>query len=114
MKFFCHRPPLQSLLRGRTEFAVKASPEQVVVAHQQLRQTQFLIAQFNVLLFSEEDASALKKILKKHKSKKRYVDLMIAAMALAGNHVVVTRNVKHFNDVLPPHQIENWIDFPPQ
>jgi predicted nucleic acid-binding protein len=39
---------------------------------------------------------------------------MIAAMALAGNHIVVTRNTKHFSDVLPPHQIENWIDFPPR
>jgi hypothetical protein len=39
---------------------------------------------------------------------------MIAAMVLAGNHVVVTRNVKHFSEVLPPHQVENRIDCPPQ
>jgi predicted nucleic acid-binding protein len=51
---------------------------------------------------------------KKIQIQKCYVDLMIAATALAGNHVVVTRNVKHFSDVLPPHQIENWIDYPPQ
>lgn len=105
-------PAVAEILRGRAEFAVKAPPEQVVSAHQQLRQTQFLIAQFNALLFGEDDA--LKKILKKHQSKKRYVDLMIAAMAFAGNHIVVTRNVKHFADVLPPQQIENWIDYPPQ
>jgi predicted nucleic acid-binding protein len=47
-------------------------------------------------------------------TKKRYLDLMIASMALAGNHIVVTRNTKHFKDVLPPQQIENWIDYPPQ
>lgn len=102
-QIFLPSPAVAEILRGRTEFAVKAPPEQVVSAHQQLRQTQFLIAQFNALLFGEDDA--LKKILKKHQSKKRYVDLMIAAMAFAGNHIVVTRNVKHFADVLPPPQI---------
>jgi len=52
--------------------------------------------------------------LKKFKSKKRYADMMIAAMALAGNHVVVTRNTKHFTDLLPPGQLANWIDTPPR
>ena len=106
-------PTVAELLRGRAEFAVKASPEQVVVAHQQLRQTQLLIAQFNILLFGERDAEVLKRIQKKFKSKKRYVDLMIAAMAIAENHIVVTRNTKHFKDVLPPRQLANWIDDPP-
>lgn len=106
-------PTAAELLRGRSEFAVKASPEQAVVAHRQLRETQLLIAQFNLLLFGDEDAEVLKKILQKYKSKKRYVDLMIAAMAIAGNHVVVTRNTKHFKDVLPPQQLANWIDDPP-
>ena len=107
-------PTVAELLRGRTEFALKATPEQAVTAHFQLRQTQLLIAQFDMFLFSEEDAEVFRKVLKKFKSKKRYVDLMIAAMALAGNHIVVTRNTRHFNDVLPPHLIENWIDYPPQ
>jgi predicted nucleic acid-binding protein len=106
-------PTVAELLRGRTEFAVKASPAQVVAAHRQLRETQFLLSQFNVLLFSDEDAEAFKIILKRFKPKKRYVDLMIAAMAIAGNHIVVTRNTKHFKDVLPPHQLANWIDDPP-
>lgn len=64
-EIFLPSPTVAELLRGRAEFAVKASPEQIVVAHQQLRQTQFLIAQFNVLLFGDEDADALNKILKK-------------------------------------------------
>lgn len=106
-------PTVAELIRGRAEFAVKASPEQVVWAHHQLRETQFLIAQFSMLLFDEEDAEVLKRILKKYKSKKRYLDLMIAAMAIAGNHIVVTRNTRHFKDVLPPHQLANWVDDPP-
>jgi predicted nucleic acid-binding protein len=107
-------PTVAEFLRGRTDFAVKATPEQAVQAHRLLKQSQDLVAQFEVLLFNDEDAEMFKRVLKKYKSKKRYVDLMIAAMALAGNHVVVTRNVKHFADVLPPPQIENWIDYPPQ
>lgn len=39
---------------------------------------------------------------------------MIAAMALAGDHVIVTRNTKHFKEVLPPNQLANWIDEPPR
>jgi predicted nucleic acid-binding protein len=46
--------------------------------------------------------------------KKRYADVMLAAMALAGNHVEVTRNTKHFKDMLLPSQLANWIDEPPR
>ena len=106
-------PTAAEFLRGRIEFALKATPDRAALAHRLLKQSQQLIAQFDVLLFDEPDAEALKILLKKFKSKKRYVDLMIAAMAIAGNHVVVTRNTKHFKDVLQPQQIENWIDEPP-
>jgi predicted nucleic acid-binding protein len=43
----------------------------------------------------------------------RYADMMIAAMVLAGNHIVVTRNIKHFEPLLPKNQIANWIDDKP-
>jgi hypothetical protein len=32
---------------------------------------------------------------------------------IAGNHIVVTRNQKDFVDLLPKHQLQNWIDDPP-
>ena len=66
------------------------------------------------LRIDEEAAKVFKKLLIQLKSKKRYADMMIAAMALAGNHIVVTRNTKHFADLLPPDQLANWIDEPPQ
>jgi predicted nucleic acid-binding protein len=106
-------PTVAELLRGRAEFALKALPEQAVWAHDQLWQTYVLITKFKVLLFGEEAKEELKKLLKKFKSNKRYADMMIAAMALAGNHILVTRNTKHFADLLPPHQLANWIDEPP-
>jgi hypothetical protein len=39
--------------------------------------------------------------------------LMIAAMVLAGQHILVTRNRLDFVDVLPATQLANWIDDPP-
>ncbi len=107
-------PAVAEVLRGRAEFALKAAPEQVTWAHDQLWQTYVLIVRFKVLLLDEEAKKELKKLLRKFKSKKRYVDMMIAAMALAGDHVVVTRNTKHFADLLPPDQLANWIDDSPR
>ena len=107
-------PTVAELWRGRAEFALKATPEQIIWAHDQLWQTYLLITKFKVVLFDDEAKEELIRLLKKFKSKKRYADMMIAAMALAGNHVVVTRNTKHFTDLLPPAQLANWIDTPPR
>jgi predicted nucleic acid-binding protein len=38
-------------------------------------------------------------------------DRQVAAIALAGRHILVTRNVSHFIAV-PGLMIENWIDDP--
>jgi predicted nucleic acid-binding protein len=38
---------------------------------------------------------------------------MIAAIAIAGHHIVITRNQKDFTDLLPKQQLQNWIDDPP-
>jgi hypothetical protein len=38
---------------------------------------------------------------------------MIAAMVIAGQHILVTRNSAEFVDVLPTAQLANWIDNPP-
>ena len=100
-------------LRGRCDFALKASPEQAPIAHQRLLQTQQLLSQFNVVVFDEKCAKALAQLRKKHKTHKCYADMMIAAMVLAGNHIIVTRNVKHFEPLLPKNQIANWIDDKP-
>jgi predicted nucleic acid-binding protein len=38
---------------------------------------------------------------------------MIAAIAKAGHHIVITRNTKDFADLLPKAQLQNWIDDAP-
>jgi predicted nucleic acid-binding protein len=101
---------MAEILHGRCEFALKATPSQTPLAHQRLWQTQQFLLQFNVLVFDEKCAEALEVLRQQHKAHKRYADMMIAAMAKAGNHVVVTRNLKDFESLLPQSQLANWID----
>jgi len=98
------------VLRGRCEYALKADFAAAPMAHYYLMETQKLINHFRVIVFDEKSAGEMEKLRKKYKSRKRYADMMIAATALAGNHIVVTRNLKDFRDMLPQKQLVNWID----
>ena len=97
-------------LRGRCDFALKATPEQIVTAHKLLLETLQMLQSFTIVPFDEQSATFFVQLQKQHKSRKRYADVMLAAMALAGRHVVVTRNTKDFADLLPKNQLQNWID----
>lgn len=97
-------------LRGRCEFALKATPAQAPFAHQQLIATQQMLQRFNVVVFDTASAAAMNRLQSRIQTRKRYADVMIAASALAGGHIVVTRNVNDFMDLLPARQLENWID----
>jgi predicted nucleic acid-binding protein len=66
-----------------------------------------------VVIFDESCVDAMEEMQRKHKTHKRYADMMIAAMAKVGNHIVVTRNQKHFTRLLPKIQLANWIDKEP-
>lgn len=101
------------VLRGRCDFALKAGPGEAPLAHQRLLETQQLLLKFNVIVFDQACAEAMLKLQQKHKGHKRYADVMIAAMVLAGRHTLVTRNQAHFADLLPAAQLANWIDVPP-
>ncbi len=101
------------VLRGRCEFALKATPAQAPLAHHLLMETRQLVQQFNVVVFDQACADELVQLQRTSKTRKRYADAMIAAMARAGHHIVVTRNQVHFADLIPPGQLVNWIDAPP-
>jgi hypothetical protein len=107
-------PPLswQRCCAG-TEFALKATPAQAPLAHRLLMETRQLVQQFNVVVFDQACADELLQLQRSSKTRKRYADAMIAAMARAGQHIVVTRNQAHFDDLLAPGQLVNWIDAPP-
>lgn len=82
-------------------------------AHRRLLETQQMLSRFHIVVFDESCAEVMERLRRKHKRRKRYADLMIAAMAEAGRHIVVTRNQTDFVDLLPKAQLANWIDNPP-
>ena len=46
------------VLRGRCEFALKATPAEAPLAHQRLLETQQLLAQFHVVVFDAANVNA--------------------------------------------------------
>jgi predicted nucleic acid-binding protein len=101
------------ILRGRCDAVLKASPEDAPLAHRRLLETLQMLARFHVIAFDQSCAEVIARLRRQHRRRKRYADLMIAAMAIAGRHILVTRNQADFGDLLPPAQLVNWIDDPP-
>jgi predicted nucleic acid-binding protein len=79
-----------------------------------LLDTQQMLSQFQVVVFDAACAIGMERFRQRHQRRKRYADLMIAAIVATGQHVLVTRNQADFRDVLPPAQLANWIDDPPE
>ena len=102
------------VLRGRCDHALKATPAEAPLAHQRLLETQQMLAQFHVVVFDAACATVMERFRHQHRRRKRYADLMIAAITTAGQHILVTRNQADFRDVLPQTQLANWIDEPPE
>ena len=72
-----------------------------------------MLRQFQVVVFDVACAMVMERLRQQHRRRKRYADLMIAAMVIAGQHILVTRNRVDFVDVLPSAQLANWINDPP-
>jgi predicted nucleic acid-binding protein len=102
------------VLRGRCDFALKATPVEAPLAHRRLLDTQQMLFQFHVVAFDDACATAMERLRRRHRRRKRYADLMIATIVAAGQHVLVTRNRGDFRDVLTQAQLANWIDDPPE
>lgn len=102
------------VLRGRCEFALKATPAQAPQAHQHLLDAMAMLQTFDIAPFDEECTQIVLEIQKRSSTRKRYADVMIAAIAIARSKILVTRNQRHFVDLLPSNQIVNWIDDRPR
>jgi len=77
------------------------------LAYQRLLDTQQMLAQFHVVVFDVACATVMERLRQQHHRRKRYADLLIAAMVVAGQHILVTRNHADFVDVLPSAQLVN-------
>ena len=104
---------VSEVLRGRCESALKATPAEAPLAHQCLMDTQQMLAQFRIVVFDVTCATVMERLRQQHRRRKRYADLMIAAMIISYQHMLVSRNRTDFVDVLPATQLANWIDDPP-
>lgn len=99
------------LLRGRFDFVLKAaSGPELLKAQQWLARTEELLAQIVIVPLDEGAVAQFDRLQKaKRLPKIGRADLLIASIVLAQRATLVTRNVRHFQQV-PGLNITNWID----
>jgi tRNA(fMet)-specific endonuclease VapC len=92
---------------GRLDIINRAkSKQELVTAYALLKETFNLLSQANILDFNEAAFDTYNELLKQ-KIRVGTQDLRIAAIALASNATVVTRNLKDFQKV-PNLKIVDW------
>ncbi len=96
--------------KGRMDALLKAPPPQLSRAQQLFQQTQAVLSKFELLYFDDQSLAVAAQLTARFNTRKRYADVLIAAQVIAGRHILVTRNTSDFRDLLPPRQLQNWID----
>jgi tRNA(fMet)-specific endonuclease VapC len=99
------------LLRGRFDFVLKATTgAELLRAQQLLARTEELLAQIRVVPLDEAAAVQFDR-LRAVKSLRKIgrADLLIASIALANRATLVTRNLRHFQQV-SGLILANWVD----
>ena len=97
-------------LRGRMDGLLKAQSWQLPRAQEFFQSALKVLREFELLYFDDQSLVVAAQLKARFKTKKRYPDVLIAAQAVAGNHILVTRNTADFRDLLPAQQLQNWID----
>jgi len=99
---------LEEQLRGRLDTIRKCGnkSELLVIAHRNLLMTQNYYCSMNLLEFDQAAYNCYQR-LRQEKINSGTQDLRIAAIALANQAIVVTRNYKDFSKV-PDLTIEDW------
>jgi tRNA(fMet)-specific endonuclease VapC len=99
------------ILRGRFEFVLKATDgDQLRKAQDWLRRSEELLSRISIVPLDATAANQFDNLRQNKKLRKiGRADLLIAAVTLAHEATLVTRNLKHFRQV-PGLQVENWAD----
>ena len=98
------------LMRGRIDYLLKATPEQLPNAQALFQITDEFLHSVKVIPLDEEAIEVSRRLAKTKGLKKiGRADLLIASIALARKATLVTRNLKHFQ-LIPDLEIENWVD----
>ena len=103
-------PVVLEQLRGRMDAVLKAEPENLLREQQRFVAAQSLLAGYQTVYLTDKAIAELVALRQRVKTHKRYADAVIAAIALAENCTVITRNAEDFKLYLPAARIENWID----
>ena len=59
------------VLRGRCDFALKATPAEAPLAHRRLLDTQQMLSQFHVVVFDAACATVMERLQRWHRRRKR-------------------------------------------
>jgi tRNA(fMet)-specific endonuclease VapC len=99
------------ILQGRFASILKAADgAQLQRAFEWLKRSEELLSRTTIVPIDAAAAAEFDQ-LRQHKKLKKVgrADLLIASIALARHATLVTRNVKHFQQV-PGLKVENWVD----
>jgi tRNA(fMet)-specific endonuclease VapC len=99
------------ILQGRFDFLLKAKDgAQLLQAATRLAQSETDLAALDVVTVNDAAAAVFDSLCASKKLKRiGRPDLLIASIALAHRATLVTRNVRHFQQV-PQLKVENWAD----
>ena len=99
------------MLRGRFEFLLKAaSGEELLRAQHWLDRTEELLAQIIVIPVDKIVAAQFTRLRAlKDLRKIGRADLLVASIVLAHRAILVTRNIRHFQQI-PGLKPVNWVD----
>ena len=99
------------MLRGRFDFMLKAATgADLLRAQQLLARTEDLLDQMPVVSITEASAAEFDRLRNvKGLRKIGRADLLVASIALAHRATLVTRNLRHFDQV-PRLRVVNWIN----